>query len=428
MNRNPVNLQVNLTQMNRTIIYLYISIVVLLPAHLFAVVLSNDHLVMHADEATGRIQLFLPRQQDSADRSQHSAPSLLSEQGWRRAVSGRDRAMLESGTALLFADQPPSGFTLIRTGEELAVFGGHRGTFIMRPEVRDGILLTEWENGEVRVSRAIRLVYRKQSGTQDGALITFTLRSKSSEELQVGARLLIDTYLGERGNIHFRLSDGQNVESETSLSGQAQIPRAWISSDPGSVETCVRGVLRGPLATTPTRVVFANYRSLRQSGWDYEVDPGNKFHHLPYSRNDSAVALFYGPVTLGPGEEVSFSTILGLCGDEEYALQVQRIAETETEPTPVTEEVVEEEPQAEPEPEEPEDPAPGPEPPTQVQLTPREVRQVKRELRRIRKVRGSLKEINRILDEINNLLSVDEKSISKEQLSDLIEELERNEL
>jgi hypothetical protein len=54
------------------------------------------------------------------------------------------------------------------------------------------------------------------------------------------------------------------------------------------------------------------------------VRPGRRFHHHPYSRNDSAVALFFGPEILEQGEVACYGTILGLRGEGEYVLRGDR--------------------------------------------------------------------------------------------------------
>lgn len=316
------------------------------PAALHPAVLGNRHLFAEVDEETGRIFL---------------------------ATGGEPRQ------GLLFFDRPPSSFILLRAGDDLAVFGGGRGRFVTRPVTMQDRLLAQWESGGVLASQALSLVTRKSSGREDGLLITLTLRNQTGASVEVGARMILDTVLGEGGSAHFRLSDGRGIRGETVLQ-ETDLPRAWVSTDTMGYRACLRGVLRGELVTTPSTVVFANYRKMSRDR-NYEPDPGRPFHDPPFSRNDSAVALYFGPHKLPPGGEVSYRTILGLCGGESYGR------------------------------------------PGKVELTPRQKRRVRRELKRIQEIRGSLEDINRLLEEINSLLEGGDPDISEEQLKKIIDGL-----
>ncbi len=75
--------------------------------------------------------------------------------------------------------------------------------------------------------------------------------------------------------------------------------------DPASLKG--QGILTGEEATTPDRVVFATWPNIKNTAWDYAVDPS-----LPVG--DSAVAMYWEPGQLAPGETVTWVTYYGLAG------------------------------------------------------------------------------------------------------------------
>jgi hypothetical protein len=335
---------------------------------------------------------------------------------------GTGRVFLATGNEpredLLFRDRPPSSFTVLLIGGEPVELGGEGGRFTARPATARDRIRAEWESGGVTAVQTLSLAARKGSGTRDGLLVTLTLENRTGAPLQVGARMIFDTVLGEKAEAHFRLSDGREVRAETVLQGD--LPVAWISADPGG-RACLRGVLRGELVTAPARVVFANYRRL-SSPRGYEPSPGRSFHDPPFSRNDSAVALCFGPDSLPPGGRVSYRTILGLCGGGDYGdtgREVSGMKETGGTGAPAA-------PGAGPEPgsageEETRADAAG----TAAGLDPAQAGRVRRELERLARVAASVEEINRLLEEINRLLAGEDAEISPEQVERLSERLDQ---
>ena len=141
-----------------------------------------------------------------------------------------------------------------------------------------------------------------------------------------------------------------------------------------------------------------NYRSLFQRPMLYRIVKDHRFHNLPHSRNDSAVALYFGPTSLEPGESVEFSTILGLCGEGEYILGDH--------------DVVIEEKTAAPQ-------------PIIVPLAEREeVEQLLKDIGDIERLRVSMEQLNALIDELNRALEGGEVSITEERLAEIRQALE----
>jgi len=127
------------------------------------------------------------------------------------------------------------------------------------------------------------------------ALLEMTVTNTSETDLEVGVRMLIDTYLGEDGT-HFATPD-------TTVNGEREFAAAplFIQSGPDSTPSLYLWFGTAG-ATSPNRVILANWKRLDDTSWSYTVNTNRNFNVLPYSINDSAVSLYYNPETLARGD------------------------------------------------------------------------------------------------------------------------------
>ncbi len=283
---------------------------------------------------------------------------------------------------LLFFDEPPTSYVTIYTNGDAFVFGDHVGEFITRPVPANGGIESVWENDFLTVKERVELVKRADTGHEDGVLITYTVENRYGYAADVGLEALFDTYLGEKGLKHFELPGGLSVEYEAVFEKEA-LPEYWFSVDGENGSPCLMGVLKSGLVTLPDKLIFANYRALVDARFGYRVRRKKRFDLLPYSKNDSAVALVFGPVSIESGESLAFTMLLGLCGPGEYIMG---------------DEVVEEggEPGVR-------EPIPAGEPVPQIGPDV-DFGQLNSMLREINISRGSIKRINEYINRLNGLL------------------------
>ncbi len=358
--------------MSKRILYLALAVIMPLGA-VHPATLSNPHLLIDVDDSSGRF--FLSTLEGLA------------------GVSGDEKKNL------LFFDTPPSSYTVVYVNDDAFFFGGERGMFKKPPVSVGNSIEADWENELVSVRQVVQFVRRRGSGLEDGVLITYVVKNRGERVIKAGLRVVFDTWLGEKERYHFSLSDGKKLEYESKFEGE-KVPSAWLSQD--SEENpivCLQGVMRGKMVTAPSKVVFANYRSLRQNLLDYPLLRQKRFDNLPYSRNDSAVALYSEMVELAPGTGYEFRTILGLRGSEEYGFEEEEVVIIRDERG------TRESPESEPE----------PLPPVRS-LSPQEAARFVSEYSRLMMMQESLAEINEIIEEINALLGREDKSISEEEL------------
>ncbi len=141
----------------------------------------------------------------------------------------------------------------------------------------------------------------------DGVMMSVTMENVSQKDSAIGLRYLLDTWLGERAGTHFIGSTGAVLGTEASYGIDSTEP--WVKS-PGDAGASLQVALTAP-ATRPDRVIAANWKRLNDAPWAIETSASRNFTLLPYSVNDSALALYYDPVVVRPGASRTITMILG---------------------------------------------------------------------------------------------------------------------
>jgi hypothetical protein len=336
----------------------------------FCATLTNPYLLVDVEDETGR--LFIA------------------------TIDGLDQVEGDEQKSLLFFDVPHTSLTYIYVDGDIFTFGGDRGVFIKKPVVVGDYIETRWGNELIQSRQTVQWVERADTGLQDGVLIRYEIENRTERPLNAGLRVLLDTCLGEGQEAHFVLDDGTSVEYEMERGG-GDVPSWWESSEGDMPGPCLRCSLRGQLITTPQRLVFANYRSLLLHPFHYQIRRNRRFHSLPFSRNDSAVAIFFDPQVLEPGGKVEYGTILGLCGEGRYVFRADRSVYSERLVLPV-------------------EPYPGG---ADEGVSLEEVENILRELESLRFIRGDVEKIDALIDELNEALEGREKRISEERIQEI---------
>jgi len=147
----------------------------------------------------------------------------------------------------------------------------------------------------------------------------------SQKDAAIGLRLLLDTWLGEKASAHFWAKSTGPLSGESALRGDST--DLWIRSVElvSSSEANLQVQLTAP-ATRPDRVVVANWKRLNDSAWSFDASSARNFTLLPYSINDSALALYYESQTLRPGSTREIAAILSQASDGYPALASQAVS------------------------------------------------------------------------------------------------------
>lgn len=124
---------------------------------------------------------------------------------------------------------------------------------------------------------------------------------------------MLDTMLGANDGAPFRVKE-EAVTTDT-LYTKAEIPDFWQAFDSlVDAQVMSQGTLKGPGVTTPDRVYFTNWGVLAESIWDFDFEVDRIFLRKGEFELDSAIAMFWDPITIPPGESVTWVTYYGLGG------------------------------------------------------------------------------------------------------------------
>jgi len=165
------------------------------------------------------------------------------------------------------------------------------------------------------VRQTFAFVASPGSTMPDGVRIDFVIENVAGKDATVGIRLLLDTWLGEKSQAHFSAQAAGALLGETALAGDFQ--DAWIRSanTGGSASEASLQIQLAAPATKPDRIVAANWKRLNDAAWSFDASASRNFTLLPYSINDSALALYYEPVEVRPGSTRGVSVLLSQSND-----------------------------------------------------------------------------------------------------------------
>ncbi|HEX6290152.1 MAG TPA: hypothetical protein VFZ66_13240 [Herpetosiphonaceae bacterium] len=163
-----------------------------------------------------------------------------------------------------------------------------------------------WQIGDIEVTQTLQIGQNSHTGQKDAAIIAYTLRNTGSSAHDVGTRVMIDTEINQSDGFPFRVPGVGAITKETEFSGAA-VPDTFLASASAIDSTYVTAsTLKSGGATTPDRLVLANWSNLSSTPYDYTIDPAVSL------TDDSAYALYWNPKPLGAGETRTYVTLYGL--------------------------------------------------------------------------------------------------------------------
>ncbi|MGO9410312.1 MAG: hypothetical protein ACLQCB_06115 [Spirochaetia bacterium] len=168
-----------------------------------------------------------------------------------------------------------------------------------------------WKSDFLAVTESFSFVTSTGASGADGIRIDITLKNTSRQDYSAGIRYLFDTWLGESGAVPFSTDTLASIKREATFSGRS-LPRYWVSPKTGDPEQLgLQCMVTEDGVTQPDKIVFANWKRLSDAAWGYSTSEARDFSVLPYSKNDSAVAQYYGPRPLAQGTQFTVTIVLG---------------------------------------------------------------------------------------------------------------------
>ncbi len=219
--------------------------------------------------------------------------------------------------------KPWTSYTTIRINGQNYVFGRATkkssgagipgGEIIFGPALNGNQLLTQCQYGQIMADQILDIARSPSTGAPDTARIIYRFTNQGSEPVEIGVRTLLDTMLGTNDGAPFRIGETEII-SDLSLN-KDQYPDFWQAFDSLSKPSVIaQGSLKGEGITQPDKVIFTNWGKPAAKPWDFQLEPGRDFTRLGEDELDSAVAMYWNPRKLNPGEEYEVVIYYGLGG------------------------------------------------------------------------------------------------------------------
>gem|GEM_PF-2191641 len=184
------------------------------------------------------------------------------------------------------------------------------------PPTSDGTTITTiWEKDGVRVEEKLYFAQNSDTGRMDTTAIEYTLRNNNSSNRDIGLRIMLDVMVGNNDGAPYLILGVGQVTRQAEWRG-VNVPEYWVAYESATfnpVSLKARGQLAGGNAVRPDRFIVADWPQAHRTVWDYTVDPNDSV------TNDSAIILYYNPVTLGPGQTKIYRTYYGIARSGETA-------------------------------------------------------------------------------------------------------------
>ncbi len=232
---------------------------------------------------------------------------VLNEKTGRFALYYSEDIASPTPIALFSADDPTTSKIKIQLADRVSTLGDD-STFTPVYEVLPTGGRIVWTGKTMKLTQTFEFLTSVASSVVDGVKETLSLTNTSEGvTLRPAIRVVFDSILGEKKE-HFKAQTGDSISLETKL--DTSFPDWWLSPSPADEKIGLL-VMLGKGATVPSKVIFANWKRLDDSVWDFSFRQGRDFNLLPYSYNDSAVAQYYDAQDLAPGANRDIVLIFG---------------------------------------------------------------------------------------------------------------------
>ncbi len=216
----------------------------------------------------------------------------------------------------LFFDLDPRTTSLTLSFEGRQYRLGDSSEFRQSVTRTDTGVSIEFRSAFARVTERLDFARSAGAAIADGIRLSLETENVSQKAAPVGLRLLMDTSLAEKSGIHFRLPGLDKMTNETLFEGSS-VPN-WVETPGDTANFMIQFTGDGLVA--PDRVHFANWKRLNEAPWILDASNARNFTLLPYSVNDSAVAIYWLPKNLAPGASSSQTIAMGAFNDKGYPL------------------------------------------------------------------------------------------------------------
>ena len=176
-----------------------------------------------------------------------------------------------------------------------------------RVDLDNGSIETTLVKNGLTIVQKGTIVNNPITGRKDNVCLKYTVTNTDDKAHNVGVRIMFDTMLGDNDSAPFRVPGFGGVTNNLEITGD-DIPQYYQVFDNLSNPSVVaQGTFYTNNDEKPDRVLFATWSKVNSGHlWDVNIGTG--------TIGDSAVATYWNPTQILPGEVKEYSTYYG-CGE-----------------------------------------------------------------------------------------------------------------
>ncbi len=218
----------------------------------------------------------------------------------------------EGKSLLYYKEGEWTSFTTLTIDDFPLRYSSKAGKFIQPFEIEENEITGIWESSKIRIYQKIRLNKTPFSDQTNAVEVTYRIENRDKVVHKVGLRILLDTCLGKVDGAPFRVPGYGVVTTETILSKNKIPEYLYTYPDLKSPELITFLYLSYKDYEKPYKIIFACPGRIGETLWNYKIDKELGFKKGLFSSPDSAIALYWKPVKLNPGESRNIKFAYGL--------------------------------------------------------------------------------------------------------------------
>ncbi|MDR1256989.1 MAG: hypothetical protein LBJ86_04525 [Spirochaetaceae bacterium] len=223
-------------------------------------------------------------------------------------------------------DKRTSFLSAYINGKEYKLGNSSEFKMIIRGEKNKPSLV--FESAFMSIAQDFSFIRTASSGVSNGVRIDVRLESWSPQTVEAGARLLIDTHLGEKTAPPFR-TDLRPIGSET-LIDRTSPDQYWVSRN-GSYGLMGSIFVEG--TETPDFLQFANWKRMNGARFRINYVQGRNFNATPFSVKDSAVCYFLDIRPMNRWDRRMMTVLLA--AEDDYGFEGEKLPDEREYPQPI---------------------------------------------------------------------------------------------
>ena len=226
---------------------------------------------------------------------------------------------------LLSSQKPWSSYTTFLIDQTPVIFGGptHKragkngtyGTIKKPPHLVKGTITTTTTYGLIEITQRLYPIRNPVTQVKDSVLIEYQITNTDTKTHTLGARIMLDTWLGKNDGAPFRMGD-TIIANEQRYEG-THIIDFWQAFDQLDHPTIIgQGLLSSKQLnlSAPDKVTFTNWGIAADYPWDIPYQAKRSFVRSGEDDQDTAIVMTWNPLQLAPQQTRIIRTVYGLGG------------------------------------------------------------------------------------------------------------------